>query len=446
MGQALNPSQTLSLFITQHQLIDKPFLLALSGGVDSLCLFYCLLELQKKVPFIFHIAHVNHGWREESIEEERALCLLAKKNHIDFYSTKLNLNGRKGNLEEISRKERYGFFKDLCNKHGYSGILTGHHADDQAETILKRVLEGAHWAHFNGLSSEMNVYGVIVFRPFLSHTKQELVDCLSQSNFIPFDDRTNKDTKFLRARMRETLIPLLSQEFGKQIHKPLVHLGHDAKELAAYFDGKVGVYLEKIISGPLGSYIDVPKGLPRIEIKYLVRKWCEIYELCISREEIEKTADLIDLGQANKEIGKGLFVDRNKLFYIPFFPKWQHMQTLEIGQYKNGDWDICVEEVGEGDDNGKSWEDNWGETFTIRIQKNNYVIDMASPNASYQNRSLTISKWWNNHKVPAILRNCIPVIWEKDTVVHEFLTGKGGRVQTDEEFLKITLKYVGKMN
>ena len=88
--------------------------MALSGGPDSLCLFYCLLEYRKRYGTPIHIAHVDHGWREESRQEVEILQRLAGNNQISFHLKTLNPTLMKGNLEAICREERYAFFAELC--------------------------------------------------------------------------------------------------------------------------------------------------------------------------------------------------------------------------------------------------------------------------------------------------------------------------------------------
>src|SRR5258708_5164832 len=125
-----------SFFIT-HNLTEKPLLLALSGGPDSMALFYQLLDLNHP----FQVAHVDHGWRAESSQEGAILEELCREKKIALHLRKLKLEG--ANLEDLSRKARLLFFQEVCSKEKLEGVLLAHHADDQAETVLKRVLEGA---------------------------------------------------------------------------------------------------------------------------------------------------------------------------------------------------------------------------------------------------------------------------------------------------------------
>ena len=124
-----NIPDQLNFFLSKHSHPHKsdPFILGLSGGADSLSLFYALLAC--KIPFI--IAHIDHGWREQSENEAKQLSQLAIAHNIPFYLKKLDPRQIQGNLESGCRKERYLFFKELCKETGAQGVILGHHANVQ---------------------------------------------------------------------------------------------------------------------------------------------------------------------------------------------------------------------------------------------------------------------------------------------------------------------------
>ncbi len=125
------------LALSKTFLRSQSLLLALSGGVDSMVLF----DLLKKARIPFSVAHVDHGWRESSHLEAISLKKMCEREGIPFYLLQLKEKWT-FNLEEQARAARYAFFKSLCDEHLFSGVLVAHQADDRAETVLKRVLEG----------------------------------------------------------------------------------------------------------------------------------------------------------------------------------------------------------------------------------------------------------------------------------------------------------------
>src|SRR5262245_57437427 len=135
----------------------RPILLALSGGQDSTCLLHLYL-LWNRAPL--HIVHIDHGWREESAKECLELKQFASEHKLPFHAIRLDSSALKGNLEDASRKERYRFYKKVAQEVGAQGILLGHHADDQSETVFKRMLEGASLTALAGLYKVRTIDGL----------------------------------------------------------------------------------------------------------------------------------------------------------------------------------------------------------------------------------------------------------------------------------------------
>ncbi len=306
-------------FLHIHCLSQRPLLLALSGGSDSLCLFHCLLTYRKKYGTPFHIAHVDHGWRQESAAEAQTLRQLALLHDLPFHLKTLNPASMEGNLESASRNERYAFFSLICNQFDCQGVLTGHHQNDHTETIFKRILEGAHWSRWGGLKSENRIQGVRVLRPLLHVTKEEIRQMLIEANMEAFEDPTNRDTRFLRPRLRHSLLPRLSQEFGKDVEGNLVAIGRDASELTAYFEARLLPLLNALQDDSSGAYLDLQSCLPEslVETKYLLRLLCAKLGFFLSREMIEQAAEALQTNKSQRRFimkKKELTIDRRRIF------------------------------------------------------------------------------------------------------------------------------------
>ena len=431
----VNPSVVLENFLQQYFSVsvkDYPLLLALSGGADSLCLFHCLLDYKEKYGISFNVAHVDHGWRCESGQEADELELLAQANSIPFHRKRLDLSCATGNLEDFCRNERYAFFCKLTREHSFQAVLIAHHGDDQGETVLKRFLEGAHWSRWGELKSESTMYGIKVLRPFLSLKKQDIRGWLKKNNFVPYEDRTNEDTQFLRARMRHTILPDLAKSFGKNIHAALISAGNEAQELTKYFDEKIQSYLTQIFEGPFGIYLDLSERIPDapLEIKYLIKKFCELQGFYLSKPLVELVLEFLQSGAANKRIAMGkrvVLIDRKKIFILSQSDAIFHTMSIShsITTIQNG-WSIHVSDAPcvTNCPIYPTWSVAWGGRFSVVIPKGTYTLAFARPNACIIGRNCLISKWWNNHKIPIFLRTLIPVIWKEDNIFHEFLTGR----------------------
>lgn len=238
----------------------KPLLLGYSGGPDSKALLYALLECGVKP----HLAHVDHGWREESGQEALLLAKEAQELGCVFHTICLELKEKK---EDEARKARLSYFASLFSE--FDALLLAHQADDLAETVLKRVLEGAHLSRLSGMQPVSHQYGMKIFRPFLSLRRSDILEFLEEKNLKPLIDPSNADPIYLRARMRGEILPFLTRSFGKEMTNNLTLLSERSRELSEYLDRKLShVPIQK---GPWGTIVDL-QGLEPIEQTHLLQK------------------------------------------------------------------------------------------------------------------------------------------------------------------------------
>jgi tRNA(Ile)-lysidine synthase len=231
--------KTFFSFIEEYGHGD-PFLLALSGGPDSMALYTLLLE--SKYPF--EVAHVHHGWRKESDMEASQLAEMCSHDHIPFHFKKIQAPS--SNWEDESRNRRLQFFKELILNKKYEGLLMAHHADDLAETVLKRIFEGASLPKLKGLSKRSEVDGMTIYRPLLELRKKEILHFLQTRRVPYFEDPTNLSDQFLRGRFRKEIFPYLTENFGKEVVSSLCRLGLHSSELDDFCHEFVRPWSEKI--------------------------------------------------------------------------------------------------------------------------------------------------------------------------------------------------------
>jgi len=236
-------------------------LLAASGGPDSTALLHLLLEMQKHFSFSLALAYVDHGWREESKEELKHL----RQFNLPLYTTCLNLKKEAPNSEEIARGERYAFFSSL--QEHFDILVLGHHKGDLSETTLKRFFEGASLPKLYGMRPVDTLHDMTIWRPMLDLIKEEILSYLEKRPYCI--DKTNSDTRFLRARMRSSLIPNLEGHFGKNIAKPLARIAKESAELERYLERQTEKYWDAFTDGAL----DLTKVQPveTIELHYFIK-------------------------------------------------------------------------------------------------------------------------------------------------------------------------------
>jgi tRNA(Ile)-lysidine synthase len=441
-------SQHILRFLREYLYDNKPILLGLSGGTDSLALFYLLLECQKEISFNFGVAHIDHGWRSVSSKEASILKNLVEKHSLPFHLKTLNHTLPNNNLEAKYRVERISFFKELFREHGYQALLLAHQLDDQAETVLKNLFEGSNLIACNGIAERVKMDSLEIWRPLLKISKKQLSAWLSKKGIVPFTDETNTNPKFLRARMRQEIIPHLETLFGKGIIHSLASIGTEAQELKEFMLIHFSEILKAKHSGPMGTYLDLTphKNLSLYEIKFLIRHVCGLEACFPSKGIVENAAVHLINCSSNKEFVMGeyrIFVDRGLLFVTSsnLFTQISRMTELSKNENLHGAWRVKIEKyMGPQVSLATNWKELWLGKGEVLLPPSDlpYSLGPSQLNESYD--STTLHKWWNQNKIPTFLRKSIPVIRKGNTIEHEFLTGKAKSAsQKNDCMLKITL-------
>lgn len=188
----------------------KTVLCAVSGGMDSMALLYVLLKLQDEMGCSLCAAHYNHKLRgEESDRDATFVSNYCKEHNISFVLGEGNVQqeakvqGR--GIEETARSMRYAFLEEAAKAENAVRIVTAHHADDNAETLLLHLVRGTG---LRGLTGIPPVRGSIV-RPLLATSRQDIVEYVRRNNLSFVEDSSNHDTRFARNRLRHEVLPIL---------------------------------------------------------------------------------------------------------------------------------------------------------------------------------------------------------------------------------------------
>lgn len=294
--------ETISEFLQMHCPARPRLLLGLSGGPDSMALFRLLIG----EGYPFEVAHIDHGWRPESGEEAIELESLCRNEGVAFHKKQLGLSGLR-NMEDEARRARLAFFKQVLEQRGLEGVLLAHQADDQAETVLKRLFEGASLPKLKGLVPRTTVEGMVVYRPFLKVRKSDIIKWLDARRISYFQDPTNADPRFLRSRLRDTLMPLLSSHFGKQVAPGLCRIGESAAELGEFLEAQLRPYTCRIRKIENGVSLDfAAEPLPSSFLcKALIRHLFDSRRLALSNPVLETILDHLQKGSCHKSLTVG---------------------------------------------------------------------------------------------------------------------------------------------
>ncbi len=383
----------------------SPLLLGYSGGPDSKALLYALFEAGIQP---LHLAHVDHGWREESSQEAEELQREAESLGLPFH---LHLLTEKcqGNLEEVGRRARRKFFRSLFERIPFQALLLAHHADDLAETSLKRAFEGARLCSLGGMAKQSSLEGMTVWRPLLGIPKSDLLQFIQARNLTPLYDRTNDDPKFLRTRLRQEVIPLLEASFGKKISTNLVVLSERSQELKIYLDEQVQPLWNSRVEGPWGVRIDV-EGAPRILQRHLLQGNEGLERF--SREALEIALDALQKG-ARLQLTDQIMVERGSIFWVSLrVPKFEEPIELRAGTFHSGDWVIEIEPLKDQVVPPISWKQIWTGQFESAFPDG--WLKLPETTASFREKRRVLG-------VPLLLRKEIPVI-DQEGQIFDILT------------------------
>ncbi|MFH1753904.1 MAG: tRNA lysidine(34) synthetase TilS [Candidatus Omnitrophota bacterium] len=260
--------------IRKYELLQKGdrVLVGVSGGPDSVFLLHALCHIKEKIGFEIFVANMDHGARgAASREDSEFVKRLSKSLALKYIHKKLTLSkkdtAKRLSTEEMFREKRYGFFKDSAAKLRANVLATGHTMDDQAETVLMRVVKGATMKGLTGILPRRMEGTITVIRPLIETEKDQILSFLKESG-IPFcHDHTNSDEKFFRNAVRLKIMPYLLK-YNPRLKRSLCLMAESLREDRVFIDEekkrrdlirKTGAY----VSIKLKDIVIQPKTLQR---------------------------------------------------------------------------------------------------------------------------------------------------------------------------------------
>ena len=257
---------------------------AVSGGIDSVALLRLLIELHGELGLVLSVVHFNHKLRgADSDSDEHFVAELARAHGLEFFVDRDDVAGHareeKVSVETAARELRYGFFRYLLGESGPQGlkpnsssaangtaeavpfpewvaldkIVTGHTLDDQAETVLMRLIRGAGMRGLGGIYPRLAVEddaGEIcgeILRPLLAIRRRELELYLKDIGQPWREDFTNADHAFTRNRLRKLVLPVLENEFNPAIAETLADLADIARGEEDYWENEISGWMGTVV-------------------------------------------------------------------------------------------------------------------------------------------------------------------------------------------------------
>ncbi len=251
-------------------------LLAVSGGSDSVALLRATAALKTGGMGRLCVSHFNHKLRKEADQDQQfvvALCqelgVSCETGHADV--ARLSAGSSRG-IEETARHARYAFLQDTAGRLGARFVVTAHTADDQAETILHRILRGTGIAGLAGMSRSRRFGPATLLRPLLSVRRSELVDYLRDIGQRFCEDPSNADRRFTRNRIRHELLPLLARQYNSGVADALLRLGSLAVEVQGVIEYLAEGLRERAVKLETAESVELDAAALAGEPGYLLRE------------------------------------------------------------------------------------------------------------------------------------------------------------------------------
>lgn len=422
-------------YLLEHkiELSKKRILVAVSGGPDSMFLLHFFEWMKARYQLELIVAHIEHGMRPDQDPKETAFVKEATRAlGIEMVLGKVDpiVLEERGSKEELLREERYRLLKEMASNFQCHLIALGHQMDDQAETLLLRLLRGSGT---RGLGS-MKVRSDIFIRPLLCITRKEVIDYLEHKGIKYVVDPTNEDTSYLRNKIRIELIPYL-----KTIQPNVVQVLSRTSEVlgieADYFEAQSYEWLklkgevsEDSIKVPI---IELQKEHPAIQF-HIMRTMYLMMKGSLKRltnGHIKRIYNLLSRDRSNAKIslpGRLMFVVEDKALSIQKeYPKIEtSFYSIEIpgpGIYKLWDLPLLLEvSILEGGnlkilkDKDKAFLDLEKLSFPLKVRT--YLPgDWFIPLGMEGKKKL--QDFFVDLKIPRNERKRIPVVLSRDRIV-----------------------------
>ncbi len=215
-------------------------LVALSGGADSVALMHALLELRARFEMRIVAAHLNHRIRAlESDRDENFVREMCARLGVELRVARARgLDADSANLEERARDARYRFLNSAADASGADYIALAHHADDQAETVLMRMLRGAGSA---GLAAMAERGPTRLVRPMLGLYRAEILAYLHARGIAFVEDSSNRSPEILRNRIRTELIPMLERDYAPGLRRRLVEIAGEMRSVDDFMNAAASI-------------------------------------------------------------------------------------------------------------------------------------------------------------------------------------------------------------
>ena len=321
-----NIFQKFSVFFKEKNLVGAKFLLAVSGGVDSVV----LCELCKKAGLKFFIAHFNFWLRgEEREKDEKFVRSLRKKYGVEVFVKKFDTQNyaeeKKLSIQEAARELRYDWFVQLKKEKGFSFTLLAHHAEDNIETLLMNFFRGTGLQGLTGMPEE-NRDEKFFLRPLLNVRRTAIVEFANQNKLQWVEDSSNASSKYTRNFFRNELLPQIRKVYP-QVEENLLNTIDRFKKIHALYQTSVEE-LKKKVCEVNGSEVRIPV-LKLMKYRHTSLIYEIIKDFGFSEKQVEEIIKLSEADSGRFMENENFQIIKHRNWFI-IAPKSNTVDTIVI--------------------------------------------------------------------------------------------------------------------
>lgn len=415
----MNVTEKVEQFLLKYDLIqkDNTVITGFSGGYDSMCLLDIVIKLSHKYNFIPVAIHLNHNWRgDESRREEEKCKEFCQKKNIEFYSETLPKNVQC--TETSAREARYEFFEKCAKKFNSKCILTAHNADDNAETVLYRIIKGTGISGLEGIKEKRDIF----YRPLLKIYRKDIELYCFNNNLTPNNDSSNSNTKYKRNLIRHEIFPLF-EKINPNFKESINSLSELTRDENTYFESIISL-LGNNHSLNTSDYKKLPKAVKTRFIHDLYKN----LNLDYDREKIEYIFEFIESNITSKS-GKTCSITSDLWLYVsdkiisPVTKAENHFEEIKIdhcGEYIIQNYKFTIKETTSFDKFPNDSENTaivdlskFNLNFILRNRKDGDIIQPLGVSGTQKLKKYLNNKKIPNHKKDTLLFLCLnnEVLW-----------------------------------
>ena len=406
--------------LTHHFPTQQNFLIALSGGVDSVVLLHLFSTLNLNLRAV----HIHHGLSRNADQWATFCEQLCKRWNIPFILQKVTVSGKKG-IEASAREARYQAIREVLQPNEV--VVTAHHLDDQSETFFLALKRGAGLKGLSAMHAVSFSQNFAIFRPLLNISKAEILAYAKAHQLAWVEDESNQSNAYDRNFLRNTLLPQMEKQwagFSRNVARACLHLASEQ------------TLLNELLAESLACYIDTEAktlaihDFPQFSQEKqaaLLRLWLEKSGLLMpTSAQLQQLMECVVLAQEDKnpqlKLGKWiirryqqkLFITEELSKIAPFLQQIKQNEYItlpyQLGEIQHLGHELIYQKTGKINRLPIPF-DHQNSPLTIQIGFSGKVREYG------KNHHEEIKKIWQKHQIPVWLRDRVPLVFNKNILL-----------------------------